>query len=255
MESQRFPVGKRSSADHPWWDDIPEARKMEIRELGQEGTSASAGGKHRVRRGCGLVFFAIIIRLYCFVMGVVELGCGGWILYQLSNNKLAALPILSNVAQGGFLILGGFLALLAETRTKRTMERCLNTYIILSNYLARAIFYIVVGGLTFPMNFQIMYIGKYGNSKILAGLIVAGGLMNLVYTPFHYRYQRKKRAAEHTVVTTFPEEVAYITDASQIQIPSSSSHSNPNEGDQIMEKVAPSYSDVTRDQIASGADV
>jgi len=238
-----------NTSEQEWWNNIPASRKTEIRDSQNATVAGTTRTNRHVSKGCGLVVFAIIIRMFCFLIGIVEIGCGGWVLYQVANN-IVLLPILSHVAQGGFLILAGFLTVLAESRTKRTMEGCLNTYIILSNYLARAVFYIVIGGVTFPMNFQIIYLGKYGSSKILSGLIVAGGLMNLLYAPFNFRYQRKKKMALHTIVT-LPEETVGSDQPSQMPfLPPKPAV----ESDIYKEQKPPTYSDVVREPI-SGADV
>lgn len=79
-----------------------------------------------------------------------------------------------------------------------------------------------MGGLTFPINVAVPYIGEFGDSRIFAGFIVAAGFFNLVYSPFRFRYLRRKELASQTRGIAFAEEIAYemnITHISQVKAP------------------------------------
>jgi len=201
--------------DLNWWDDLPAAVRVEIAPTKEELTEMAVKPP---RAGCGLIFFGALIRIYCFAIGVLMIAFGGWILYQISTDLLP-LSVIAKVASGVFLVIAGLLTVLAETRNRRTMANCVNTYVFLSNHWARGVFYVVVGALTFSMDIEISYIGNFGKARILAGFMVAGGLFSLMYAPFRYRYLRQKSMAVQPRSLAYGEEVAYqmnITHVSQI---------------------------------------
>jgi len=196
----------RQPGDRYWWDSLPEPIKIEIRPTSEQAKPP------KVRPGCLMIFFAIIIRIYCFLAGILMLAYGGWILYSISAN-LSPLPILSDVARGGFEVLSGLLTVLVETRTRRTFQRCLNTYVFVSNYFTRGVFYLIVGGLTYPVGIAVPFIGTFGDSRLFGGFIAAGGVISLIYAPFRYRHLRRKTMASHAGGIPFAEEIVYELNA------------------------------------------
>jgi len=187
-----------------WWDTRKEPVQLDFNKI---PPPTDAPKPKKVKRGFFLILGAILLRFVGLAIGAACLGFGGWILYQIPQN-LAITPIVANVAQGGFLCLVGFLTILAETRMRWTMRGCISTYVMLSSYLARGVFYCFIGAITFALKHQPPF-----NIKLawIAGGIVGGGALNLFFYIFYWRFLRQRAIARANAVVRVanPEEIVY----------------------------------------------
>lgn len=214
MQSTFNMATKQPGAVNNWWEDMPDAAKIEIKPTEEEVKEMNV---KVVKASWLMIFFGGLIRLYCFAVGCVMMAYGGWILYQISTNYLP-LSIIAKVAAGVFLVFAGLLTVLAETRNRKTMTHCVNTYIFLANHWTRGAFYIVVGAITFSIDVQVDFIGTFGKSRVLAGFMVAGGLFNIIYAPFRYKYLRERNMNSAPRTLAFGEEIAYGMNPNMAQI-------------------------------------
>jgi len=195
----------------PWWEDVKEPVQINL----NIPLPADAPKPKKVRKGCGIILGRILLRIIGLVIAVALCAYGGWICYQVPQNLGSISQIVQVVAQGGFLCLAGIFALIAETRTRWTMRGCINTYVIFANYLARGLFYCFLGALCFA----IQYNPPYLNPTWLAGGILGGGGLNLLFYPFFWKYQRRRDIAKQQAAPrlAYPEEVIYGMNTEYIQ--------------------------------------
>eukprot|EP01111_Echinosteliopsis_oligospora_P005868 TRINITY_DN195_c0_g1_i1.p1 TRINITY_DN195_c0_g1~~TRINITY_DN195_c0_g1_i1.p1 ORF type:complete len:273 (+),score=61.15 TRINITY_DN195_c0_g1_i1:141-959(+) len=148
----------------------------------------------------------ILLRMYGLIIAALMIAMGAYLEYQIKDNLSPYLKVVEFALMGAFFIVCGVLTLLIETRTHATLKHCLSAYFFLGNPLARGLFYLLVGGLTFVQKFDPPYVKGWWVGCAILG---CGGL-NLIYYPFYWAWRRERSVNEGQVEqVAYPEEQIY----------------------------------------------
>jgi len=173
---------------------------------------ADAPKPKKVRKGFLVIFCSIVLRILGLAVAAAAIGAGGWTIYQITKDHLDSTGMVQQAVKGAFLCLAGLLALIAETRTRWTMRSCVNTYVIFGSYLARGMYYVILGIICFALQISAPYIQVPSILQFnwVAGGIIGVGGLNLIFYPIYWKYLRLKAVQEQNAPTIAnPEEVVY----------------------------------------------
>eukprot|EP01113_Clastostelium_recurvatum_P004315 TRINITY_DN118_c0_g1_i2.p1 TRINITY_DN118_c0_g1~~TRINITY_DN118_c0_g1_i2.p1 ORF type:complete len:238 (-),score=41.95 TRINITY_DN118_c0_g1_i2:205-918(-) len=182
----------------------------------------------KVRGSCFLYFCIVLVRFYCLIAGIVELGYGGWCLYQIYADEKQFrrgpidkifVPALLQAVIGLFLILVGLCIVAGELRTRWTTTRAIKVIVFLGSYMGRGVFYLCVAMLNMPISVEVYSTKFQGKPFVVAGQLIAvvlalAGLLSILMHPFVWQLERKRTIS---TLTWFEEQKNAGVDTNELK--------------------------------------